>query len=382
MKTVYSSQELEAACRGIAAADWVCIDTEADSLHHYTEKLCLVQVGIPDEDYIFDPLASLDLRPLVEILSQKPLTLHGADFDIRILNRFYGFVPKEVFDTLLAAQLLGYEKQGLADLAFKHCGVVLPKSHQKADWSIRPLAQELLTYAANDTHYLKAIRTHLEEGLESLGRTDWHRESCKRLIKLTTSIKEEPDDDRPAWQIKGSKQLNPKALPILKSLWFWREEEAKRRDRPCFKVLHSEDMVQLARWAFENPGVDVGTMPKANRSIRGEHRGVLNRLISESKDCPPLQYVSAKKHSKPSKRWTKKEEDFFLAMKSERQKLAEDLKIHPSLLGTNASLEILALHPPKNNQDWEKIDVLMSWQKGLLAERFEKIWYNPTHETP
>ena len=160
----------------------MAVDTEADSLHHYIEKLCLVQVSVPEEDMVIDPLVSLDLKPLVELLNRKSLILHGADFDIRILKRFYAFEPREIFDTMIAAQLLGYEKQGLADLAEKHCGVVLSKSAQKADWSVRPLNEKLLLYAANDTHYLLPLRAKLQEELEALGRDGWHRQSCAKLL--------------------------------------------------------------------------------------------------------------------------------------------------------------------------------------------------------
>ena len=379
MKLINTPQLFKEACAAIARSPYACVDTEADSLHHYVEKLCLIQIGIDDEDFVIDPLSPLELRPLVEILSQKPLTMHGADFDIRILHRFYGFVPIEIFDTLLAAQLLGYEKQGLADLALKHCGVSLPKAGQKADWSIRPLAPELITYAANDTHYLNAIRNHLETELRELGRLDWQRQFCEKLVKATTTAKEEPSDTENDWQIKGSKKLNAKALTTLKTLWNWREEEAKRKDRPRFKVMHSEDLIQMAQWAADNPGADIAKMPNANRSIRQTSRDVLNHLIEESRHLEPTEFVETKKHLKRGKRWTNKEEVLMTTMKEERLKIAQELKINASVLVTNAVLETLALHPPEDKDDWKKIDGLLPWQAGILAERFEKIWYNHRH---
>ena len=379
LKLINTSELFKEACEAIARAPYACVDTEADSLHHYVEKLCLIQVGTADEDFVIDPLSPLDLRPLVEILSQKPLTMHGADFDIRILHRFYGFVPVEVFDTLLAAQLLGYEKQGLADLALKHCGVSLPKAGQKADWSIRPLAPELITYAANDTHYLDAIRRCLEAELRELGRIDWQRQYCQKLVRTTTTAKEEKSDTENEWQIKGSKKLNSKALTLLKTLWNWREEEAKRKDRPRFKVMHSEDLIQMAQWAEANPGADIAKMPNANRSIRQTSRDILNRLIEESRHRPPTEFVENKKNLKRGKRWSNKEETLMTAMKEERLKIAQELKINASVLATNAVLEALALNPPENKDGWERVDGLLPWQAGILAERFEKIWYNNRH---
>jgi ribonuclease D len=175
LKYITDPESLEFACKKISASPWTAVDTEADSLHHYIEKLCLVQVSIVDEDYVIDPLTALELGPLVRILEKKELLLHGSDFDLRILKRFYQFSPPTVFDTMVAAQLLGYEKQGFADLADRHCEVKLSKKAQRADWAERPLSEELLTYAANDTHYLKLIADKMKQELKDAGRLEWHR---------------------------------------------------------------------------------------------------------------------------------------------------------------------------------------------------------------
>ena len=247
MNYLSTPEEILEAARSVARSPWAAVDTEADSLHHYVEKLCLLQITTPDGDLVVDPLAGADLQPLVSALAGKPLTLHGADFDIRLLKRFYSFEPRMIFDTLLAAQLLGYDKQGLADLAKKHCGVVLPKAGQKADWSRRPLEEDLLVYAANDTHHLPLIRSRMEEELAALGRTSWQTQSCARLLKSLQETRPDRKDPDAAWQIKGSRALRGRALTLLRELWLWREEEAKRRDRPSFKVLNSEYLVQLAQ---------------------------------------------------------------------------------------------------------------------------------------
>ncbi len=357
----------------IADSPWVAVDTEADSLHHYIEKLCLVQVSVPEEDMIIDPLVSLDLKPLVELLSRKSLILHGADFDIRILKRFYAFAPSEIFDTMIAAQLLGYEKQGLADLAEKHCGVVLSKSAQKADWSVRPLNEKLLLYAANDTHYLKPIHDALQSGLESLNRRAWHEQACDKQLKSILNAKEEDRSDRrPPWQVKGSKELKGSALTILKSLWEWREEEARRRDRPSFKIITSETLVEIARWSQGLPSADVGSWPAAPRNVKGEYREALNRLLKEAQALPPLPFVPRKAGVRTEKPSAESQEKMLL-LKKEREKLAAELKIQPSLLATNAVLEILALKSPRTRQDFEKLGLLLPWQTELLTESFLKI---------
>ncbi len=367
---------LNDACRLIARSPWAAVDTEADSLHHYIEKLCLVQVSIPEQDMIIDPLASLDLKPLVELLNQKSLILHGADFDIRILKRFYAFEPHEIFDTMIAAQLLGYEKQGLADLAEKHCGVVLSKSAQKADWSVRPLNEKLLLYAANDTHYLKAIHDTLERELASLNRLAWHEQACEKLLKNILAAKEDKSDNRPAWQVKGSKELKGNALTVLKSLWEWREAEARRRDRPSFKIIASETLVDIARWSQDHPAGDIASWPAAPRNVKGEYREALNRVLKEAQALPAEAFVPRKSGARPEKSSAASQKKVLL-LKKERERIGSDLKIQPSLLATNAVLEMLALHSPHTRQDLEKLGLLLPWQSDILAESFLKVLGNP-----
>ena len=321
---------------------------------------------------MIDPLASLNLGPLVKTLSQKHLIFHGADFDIRILRRFHDFEPRGLFDTMIAAQLLGYEKQGLADLAKEHCGVSLSKSSQKADWSIRPLNEALLLYAANDTRYLKPISLALEHELESLGRSEWHAQSCAKLLNSLLVPREDKSAERPAWQVKGSKELKGKALAILKALWFWREEEARRRDRPSFKIVHSETLVEIVKWSESHRGMDIASWPQAPRNIKGEYREVLNRLLEQSQDLELISFVTRKKDEK----WQKPDAQFkekLLRLKEEREKIAGTLKIHPSLLATNALLEALTAKLPKTREEMQELGGLMPWQAEILAVDFLKI---------
>ncbi len=372
MRYINQPAFLAEALARIQVSPWVAVDTEADSLHHYFEKLCLMQISTADEDFVIDPLVPLDLGPLASLLSGKRLILHGADFDLRILKKTYGFAPSDIFDTMIAAQFLGYEKQGLSDLALKHCGVVLPKSAQKADWSERPLDEDLLAYAANDTHYLKTIADKMSEELTALGRLEWHRQTCQKLIRTIQLSKEDKNDPELAWQIKGSKELSGPALTILKELWRWREAEAKRRDRPSFKVMNSDILINIAKWSGENPGLDVALMSKAPRHVKHEHRETLNRILDEAKAMPQQQYArkAVLNKSKPLTEASKKRFDL---MKTEREKVAAELKIQPSLLATNAVLETLSLETPKNYEALEALSYLMPWQIEVMGETFLKV---------
>ena len=173
----------------ISSSAWAAVDTEADSLHHYLEKLSLVQITVEGEDYVIDPLVPLDLTGLLKALSGKKLILQAADSDIRLLKKTYDFRPQRVFDTMIAAQILGYDRMGYADLVEKHCGIKLSKAEQKADWSRRPLEEKLIVYAANDTRYLKPVQEAMEAELKELGRLEWHRQQCEKLLQTLEQLK-------------------------------------------------------------------------------------------------------------------------------------------------------------------------------------------------
>ena len=368
MKYIDTPESLAPARRALEACPWAAVDTEADSLHHYKEKLCLVQISVPDEDFVIDPLAGLELGFLGEILSRKPLIMHGADFDVRMLSRACGVLPAEVFDTVIAAQLLGYEKQGLADLVLKHCGVSLSKSSQTADWSMRPLKPEMLEYAVKDTHYLYTIKSILEEELKTLGRLSWHEQFCGRVVKHAVAAKEGRVEEEERWRIKGSRDLNPRQQTILKFLWQWRESEAERRDRPSFKIINSETLVDIARWIFQNQGKDIGAWPEAPRNVKGEYRAVLNRMIEEAFRLPEVKPFVHKRDSKPRKRMRPDSKEKLGHLKVDREKLAKELKINPSLIVSNAVLEEILLEDPKTSEALENLGVLLPWQFELCAE--------------
>src|SRR6195256_5194301 len=160
--------------------DRIAVDTEADSLHCYFEKLCLIQVSVPGHDYLVDPLANLDLAPFAAALIPKEIVLQGADFDLRLLRRSLGFTATRIFDTVIAARLLGIRSFSLQALVEKFFGVTLAKGSQKANWARRPLPHHMAEYAMNDTRYLLPLAEKLESGLRERGRLEWFQQSCER----------------------------------------------------------------------------------------------------------------------------------------------------------------------------------------------------------
>ncbi|HKQ61355.1 MAG TPA: ribonuclease D, partial [Candidatus Polarisedimenticolaceae bacterium] len=244
MRWIDDGPSLERALAAAGAAT-LALDCEADSLHHYPEKLCLVQLSAAGEDWLIDPLAFdlAALRPALEDRA-RPKILHGADYDLRLLGRDLGFRVAGLFDTMLAARLVGERAFGLAALLDKYLGVSLDKKHQTADWSRRPLPAELQRYAVADTHHLQPLAAALDERLRALGRRSWADEEFLRLESIRW--RETPDPE--AWRrVRGAAGLDRRGLAVVRELYSWRDGEARRRDTPPFRVLSDERMAELAR---------------------------------------------------------------------------------------------------------------------------------------
>ncbi|HEV3410395.1 MAG TPA: ribonuclease D, partial [Chthoniobacterales bacterium] len=203
---ITSSAELAAILPELRSVDRVAVDTEADSLHCYFEKLCLVQLSFGGKDFLVDPLAGFDLAPLSEALADKEIVLQGADFDLRLLKRSIRFTASRLFDTVVAARLLGIRAFSLAALVERYFGVTLTKGSQKANWAQRPLPKHMEEYAKNDTHYLLPLAEKMEAELKEKGRYDWFQQSCQR--GLIQSAVERDRDEEEAWRIAGAGALS------------------------------------------------------------------------------------------------------------------------------------------------------------------------------
>ena len=221
----------------------IAIDIEADSLHHYYEKVCLIQFTIKNKNFIVDPLAKLDLTSFLNILASKPLILHDAGYDLRMLRSSFGFITEsDIFDTMLAAQLLGYERLGLVALIQELCDISLSKQDQKSNWSKRPLTLDQLQYASDDTFYLHELADILRGKLKKLNRLHWHEQACKKMIS-SAAIEKPPVDPDTVLRIKGSSHLDHFQLTILRAVWHWRDQQARAADLPPFKIMGNQTII-------------------------------------------------------------------------------------------------------------------------------------------
>src|ERR1044071_5534801 len=241
---IQTDAQLSEALPKLEALDRVAVDTEADSLHCYFEKLCLIQISVPGGDFLIDPLAQVDLAPLAAALTPKEIVLQGADFDLRLLRRSLDFVATRIFDTVIAARLLGIRAFSLAALVERYFGVELVKGSQKANWAKRPLPHHMAEYAMNDTRYLLPLAEKLETELRDHGRLEWFRQSCERALEQT-AVRRVRDEEE-VWRISGSGKLGGLASAILRELWQWRDREAQAADRPAFHILQNHLLLRSA----------------------------------------------------------------------------------------------------------------------------------------
>jgi ribonuclease D len=331
----------------------LALDTEADSLHAYPEKLCLLQISLAETDALIDPLASLDLDPLLTELKARRLVLHGADYDLRMMFRTYEFVPMEVFDTMLAARLLGHEQFGLTHLVEGLLGVRLEKGPQTADWAKRPLTDRMVNYARNDTKYLLRLADLLEERLEAKGRTQWLRESCDRLINDCAQTNE-PDPNQ-VWRIKGASRLDRRGLAVVREVWHWRDRTARSVNKPPYFILPHETVVAISGAALRSESF-TELIP---RRFGDEWREGLSSVIREALSLPAESWPSL---SQPQvDRLTEAEKKRVEELKKRRDRTAAELEIDPTLIASRATLTTLARRRTRDDAG------LMKWQQELLG---------------
>jgi len=345
-----TQQELTNLVSTVEQHERIAIDTEADSLHCYREKLCLLQLSIPKSDFVVDPLALSDLTALAAALKEKEIVLHGADFDLRLLRRSMGVLPARVFDTVVAARLLGQRQFSLAALVHRYFNVELPKGSQKANWARRPLPQRMLLYAVNDTHYLLDLAEKMEVELTERGRLEWFRQSCQRAIEQAALDRiREPDE---VWRISGAGGLRGRPAAILRELWHWREKEAEAVDRPVFHILQNEELLRAASEFHAGGTPDYRHFsPRRRDAFRTAAQRALE--MKESEWPVMRRRFGARRTAEANERVEE--------LRRRRDKVAAELELEPAFVAPRAALESIAMDESRASA------LLVPWQRELLG---------------
>jgi ribonuclease D len=323
----------------LQASQPLAFDTEADSMHHYEESVCLVTVGQAGTTLLIDSLVMPDLSSFWSMASACEWILHGADFDLRLMRRVGAQEPPHVFDTMLAAQLCGIKSFGYAALVEQFFAVKLDKGSQREDWSQRPLPPEMLEYAAQDVAYLEGLRDKLGSRLAELGRTQWHLESCQRVMQTSRITREEDPDE--IWRIGYTNKLPGSTQAIVRALWHWRDREAEEQDVPHFKVMNNERLLEFAEWAEANR--DAAHLPGfyLARNCRGERLERLKEALAQGRESSPVPPQPRVPRPKGDPEAEKRAD----LIKAGRDLLAQELELDPSLIASRLILTALARDP-------------------------------------
>ncbi len=342
--------------------DAVAVDLEADSMYNYREKVCLLQFSTPAKTTLLDPLAVADLSPLRPVMADPAVRkiFHAADYDIRSLYRDFKIEINGLFDTMVCCQFVGEEKVGLADILAKYFNVKLDKKYQKADWSRRPLGDEMIRYAAEDTRHLHKLASLLQKEVEKKGRISWVEEECGLLEKVRHSKQEGPLFLR----ARGARALNQRQLAVLQGLLQWRNNEARQRDCPPFKVLGNKQLMDLARSMppslkeiSNQPGIFPRLVDRYGRTLLIIIQTALALPRQQLPRFPPMQ-----RHERIP------EADARLKkLKKFRSAKAGELQMDPGILINTALLEAISGKPPATMKDFDEFPAMKKWQQQELG---------------
>ncbi len=352
---ITTTRELEEVLSHIAAGQTVAIDTEANGLHGYPDKICLIQLATTSEVYLIDPIAVKDMTPLGRLLSDSSIekVIHAADNEVRWFHRDWGLLTRNVYDTTVAARFVGLTHIGLGSLLEEVLGLRIEKSAsiQKSDWARRPLNKQALEYAAGDVQHLLALRDAFDRQLATLGRSAWVAEECLRLEGLRYT---KPDPSTAFLAVKGAARLNRREQTVFKSLYDFREAAAISIHRPPFFIISNEVLLFLAA----HPATPLEEVPDLRKDTLIRHKRPLERALRDGLNAPLLEKDPAPKYQP----YTSSQLETFAALRKWRAGEATRLSLDPFLVWPTISLERLAREPFAIDRELVSSEV-RQWQR-------------------
>jgi ribonuclease D len=356
--------QLQDLAASLTGSRLVALDSESDSIHHYHEKVCLIQLATEKgEVYLIDPLALKNLDALAPLMADPAIekVFHGADYDVATLRRDFGFTFRNLFDTMVASRFLNLAEVGLQASLEREFARKISKGPQTADWSRRPLTEDLVRYAAGDVEHLAPLRDRLVARLKEIGREAWVREECAAIANAPAAATlREPADFMKA---KGARDLDLRSLGVLKELFTVREELAKKLDRPRFKVIGDESLLLLAERKPRSEQA-IGRIPRC-AYVRRYAAEVLDaiRRGEELKESELPQIPAPKRTQLP----------FDVRKRMERLKVwrnvaVERLKLEAGLLLPQRLIDVLAKAAPTTAEQLSGVDGLRQWRVQAMGD--------------
>lgn len=371
MHYVTDSAELARVGSALREATLIAVDTEAAGYHRYHDRICLLQLSDRSNTYLVDTLAVSELNGVGPLLEDPALetVFHDADYDLRLLARDFGIRVRKLFDTKLAAQLLGEPAIGLAALVEKYLGIPMDKKHQRADWAQRPLPHELLEYAAEDTKHLPLLRDRLREELERRGRLEWAQEEFE--IRENAVIAAPAIDPDAYLKLKNIRDLQPRQLAALRELHAWREKLAMRRDVAPFRVTGNDVLVAVARALPRDQAQLAGTQGVPH-SIAERYGRDLMEAVGTALALPE-EALPRRKRGGPRPPADPEFDKLVDRLKGARDVVAEELGLDRGFLMPRQQLEDVARSGAQMTEDLAGVPDMRRWQIAALGERLLKV---------
>jgi ribonuclease D len=363
---ISTDEDLRQLAAALSTEPLLAVDTESNSLHAYQERVCLVQLSTRTNDYIVDPLTIKDMRPLGLLLADPNIekVFHAAEYDLICMKRDYSFIVCNLFDTMAAARIVGHKAVGLGSLLLTYLEIQQDKSHQRDNWGQRPLTEASLLYAQMDTHYLPVVRDRLIAELEASDCLDEAREAFADMEEVPlVDLSFEPEG---YWRIGIPHSLNLRAMAILRELYLLREQYARQRDCPPFKIMSDNVLVALAESApttlYEMEKVK-GVAPVMTRRygravLRAVQRGRNRRVTRPSDGQPPADPVVVERYS---------------ALRDWRKSRAEKRGVESDVIISKDALWTLAHKAPSKLEDMSGIRGLGPWRLSVYGEEILEV---------
>jgi len=368
-KIIDTFDSLKNLARTIDKEKTIGVDLEADSMYHFKEKVCLIQMAAPDLNAVIDPLMVKDLSPLKPIFKRRGVRkiFHGADYDVRSLYRDFDITINNLFDTELASRFLGYSETGLEAVLKNKFDVALDKKFQRKDWSRRPLPQEMMSYAAQDARYLLPLAQILTSELEELGRLKWVQEECEYLSKVRANTN---NTDPLYLHFKGAGKLIPRSLAVLESLLQYRRRVARKKDRPLFRIFGNRSLLELA--AKKPP--DLKQLEKT-RALSSKQISMYGHgIIAAIQDAMQIEQENLPVYPrKKSPRVPQVVAGRVKALRSWRDEQVDRLGLDPALICTKALMSTIAQQKPNKISDLSTIEEMKNWQKKEFGQDIVQV---------
>ncbi len=368
-KIIITRNELENFVRTIENETAVGVDLEADSMYHFKEKVCLIQMAAQNISAVIDPLAVEDLSPLKPIFKRHDICkiFHGADYDVRSLYRDFRITINNLFDTELASRFLGFPETGLEAILKKKFAVSLDKKFQRKDWSRRPLPPEMIAYAAEDARYLLPLAKSLKAQLEEKNRLEWVYEECEYLSRVRSISA----NDQPLYlNFKGAGKLDSRSLAVLEALLGFRRQVALKKDKPLFRIFGNRSLLELADKKPVNSQQLENSGALSDRQISMYGREMI-ATIQDALKIPTKELPVYPRKKAP--RVSLEVAGRIKVLRNWRDRQVKKLPIDPALICTKALISAIAVTRPLKLSELAAIKEMKNWQRKEFGREIVKI---------